>query len=139
MPYSSTWKLKSATREIVDPYEKIEPYGPNPVGYGIFAADGHMMAMILFEKRQRSEGLAATDAEAVALNRSMLSDTGRWSIEGDKLINRVDAAWNETWTGTDQARFFEIEGKTMTLTTAPAPGSMDGRMGVSTLVWEKVR
>lgn len=84
------------------------------------------------------KGATATDAEAVALFRSMLSYAGSYKMEGAKLINHVDSSWNVSRTGSDQVRIFKIDGKTMMLSTPPAPGVLDGRMGRSVLVWEKV-
>jgi Lipocalin-like domain len=47
-------------------------------------------------------------------------------VEADKVIHHVDISWNETWTGTDQIRLFEVNGNTLTLTTRitdPASGT----------------
>jgi hypothetical protein len=29
------------------------------------------------------------------------------------LVTKVDVAWNEAWTGTEQVRFFKLEGDTL--------------------------
>ena len=51
----------------------------------------------------------------------------------------VDASWNEAWTGTDQVRFYKLEGDTLTITTAPMKHPADGSEGISVLVFEKVK
>lgn len=133
-----TWKLKSFWREVTETKVRYQSFGPNPTGYMNYSADGRMMAMIFNGSRSVPKGPVATDAEAVALYRSMLSYTGRYVVEGDKVVHHLDGSWNEIWTGTALTRFFKIEGRTLTITTAPALSASDGKMGVSTAVWEKV-
>jgi Lipocalin-like domain len=59
-------------------------------------------------------------------------------IEGDKVIHHVLTAWFPTWIGTDQVRYFKIDGKTLTITTAPITSGENGRQLVSTLAFERV-
>jgi hypothetical protein len=51
----------------------------------------------------------------------------------------VDISWNEAWTGTDQVRFYKLDGNILTITTAPNKSPIDGREGRGVLVWEKVK
>jgi Lipocalin-like domain len=73
----------------------------------------------------------------IELFKSMSAYAGTYAIDGNKITHHVDASWNEAWTGTQQARFFKLENGTLTLTTASGRGGLDGRIGVSTLVWER--
>ena len=57
---------------------------------------------------------------------------------GNKVVHRVVASWNEAWTGTDQVRFFELDGKKLKISTAPNVNLRDGRRTVSTLTFEKL-
>jgi Lipocalin-like domain len=62
----------------------------------------------------------------VALYDTMFAYAGTYSVEAGKVIHHVDISWNETWTGTDQIRLFEVSGNTPTLTTRitdPANGT----------------
>ena len=80
---------------------------------------------------------APPENERVALYDTMFAYAGTYSVVADKIIHHVDISWNETWTGTDQIRLFEVSGNTLTLTTRitdPANG-METHYAV---VWEKV-
>ncbi|HJW79540.1 MAG TPA: lipocalin-like domain-containing protein [Beijerinckiaceae bacterium] len=46
---------------------------------------------------------------------------------------------NAAWTGTDQVRFYKLEGDTLTITTAPYKSYADEQEGRSILVWKKVQ
>ena len=54
-----------------------------------------------------------------ALFRSMIADTGRWSIDGEKFVTRVDGAWDPAWVGTEQFRHYACDGQTLSIRTAP--------------------
>jgi hypothetical protein len=82
-------------------------------------------------------GAAPPDNERVALYDTMFAYAGTYSVEAGKVIHHVDISWNETWTGTDQIRLFEVSGNTLTLTTRIT----DPTRGTEThyaAVWEKV-
>jgi Lipocalin-like domain len=64
----------------------------------------------------------------------MIAYEGTYTIDGDKVIHHVDISC--TYTGTDQVRFFKVEGDTLTIRTAPNKSPIDGREGVGILVWE---
>jgi hypothetical protein len=51
----------------------------------------------------------------------MYAFTGPYRVEGDRLTVKVDVAWNEAWTGTDQTRIFRIEGDKLFIESIPAP------------------
>jgi hypothetical protein len=52
--------------------------------------------------------------------------------------HHIDISWNQGCTGTDQVRFFELEGDTLTITTAPYRRYLDGHESRSMLEWDKV-
>jgi hypothetical protein len=41
-----------------------------------------------------------SDAEAAALFRGISAYTGRFTVEGDRIVTEVDAAWHPAWEGT---------------------------------------
>jgi len=51
-----------------------------------------------------------TDEERSAAYKTLNAYTGKYRVEGDKWITKVDAAWNVEWLGTDQERFFTLSG-----------------------------
>ena len=77
------------------------------------------------------------DADGAALFKSMMAYTGNFRIEGkDKFITDVDLAWHPGWNGTEQTRFFKVEGDTLSITTAQQTHPMfPGRMGRGIITW----
>ena len=70
----------------------------------------------------------------------MLAYTGRLRLDGERFIVDVDAAWNKTWIGTEQVRFWRVEGDKLLITSAPIPNpDVVGRMMIGTLIWERER
>jgi hypothetical protein len=55
-------------------------------------------------------GAAPPDNERVALYDTMFAYAGTYSVDAGRVIHHVDISWNEAWTGTDQIRFFEVNG-----------------------------
>jgi Lipocalin-like domain len=47
----------------------------------------------------------------------MAAYTGIYRIEGDKWITKVDVAWNPERVGSEQARFFRLEGDRVYVTS----------------------
>jgi Lipocalin-like domain len=80
-----------------------------------------------------------TDEQRVKLHKTMIAYAGTYTVEADKVIHRVDISWNEARTGTDQIRFFKLDGNILTITTPPFKSAQDSREGRSALVWEKVK
>jgi hypothetical protein len=79
----------------------------------------------------------APDEQAAAF-RSMIAYTGKFRLEGEKFITEVDVAWNEAWVGTEQVRFWRLEGDRLHIVSAPIPNpNVQGSMMIGTLVWER--
>ena len=129
------WKLVSFDVERQDTAERSAAYGKNPTGYLIFTPEGRMMAVLEGEGRKAPQ----TDEDRVALFRNMFAYTGTYRLEGDKWITKVDVSWNPAWNGTDQARFYKLEGDRLHVISAWAPSpNLPGRpmvRGITT--WEK--
>jgi hypothetical protein len=117
--------------------ERSTPYGENPTGYLSYSADGRMQAIGAANGRAVPTGPASPDNERVALYNTMFAYAGTYSVEAGKVIHHVDISWNEVWTGTDQIRFFDVQGNTLTITarfTDPASGTET----LYAVEWEKV-
>jgi Lipocalin-like domain len=132
------WTLKSTLRELVATGEKAPLFGEHPSGTLIYTAEGRVSAIMVADSRKAPAGSAATDAETVALYRSMVAYAGRYTVEADRVIHHIEISWNQRWTGTDIVRFYKLEGNRLTLKTAAAPNAAEGQMSASTLVWERL-
>jgi hypothetical protein len=70
----------------------------------------------------------------------MTAYTGKFRVEGDKFITTVDGAWNEFYKGTEQVRYFALDGNSLKIRTAEqASAILLGKKTVATLVWERER
>ena len=136
---NGTWKLKSQVWTLTATGEKINQMGEHPNGYLSYSADGRMYAIITAENRVKPDAANPTDEQRVKLHKTMIAYAGTYAVEADKVIHHVDISWNEARTGTDQIRFFELDGNILTITTPPFKSAQDGREGRSVLVWEKVK
>ena len=138
-PVLGTWKLKSFVREVTATGEKINQYGEHPSGYLGYSADGRMYAVITADNRIKPSDVNLTDEQRVKLHQTLQAYAGTYTVQADRVIHHVDISWNEAWTGTDQVRFFKLDGNILTITTAPNKSPLDGREGRGVLVWEKVK
>ena len=138
-PVVGTWKLKSFVREITGTGERYNQLGEHPQGFLGYSSDGRMYAILVAGDRIKPQEEAPTDEEQVKLHKSMIAYAGTYTIESGKVIHHVDISWNGARTGSDQVRFYNLEGSTLTIKTAPNKSPIDGREGVGILVWEKVK
>ena len=138
-PIQGTWKLKSYVREVAVTGEKINQLGEHPDGYVGYSADGRMYAIGASDNRVKPRNVNPDDEERVKLHQTMFAFAGTYTLEGGKVIHHVDISWNEAWTGTDQVRFYKLDGNTLTITTAPNKSTYDGRESRTVLVLEKVK
>jgi hypothetical protein len=94
----------------------------------------------LFTRRDRvmPADVVATHEEGVELFGSMVAYAGTYTLGEGRVVHHIDISWNENWSGSDQVRFFELDGDTLTITTAPYESYADGKEGRSILVWTKV-
>ena len=108
-----TWRLESLQLRMEDTGEVVKPFGPDPRGSIIFTLDGRMMTVITASRRAPPE----TETEMAAAFRGMMAYTGRFTVEGDRVVTEVDAAWNPAWEGTQQVRIVHVENERLTLTS----------------------
>ena len=137
-PFLGTWKLRSDIQEDVETGKKSYPLGTSPTGYLNYSPEGRMIVLLVGDNRKTPDGPVLTDSERIALFKSVVAYAGIYTIDGNQVTHHVDASSDQWRTGTKQIRFFTLDGKLLTLTTAPMPNRWDGRMSVHTLVWEKM-
>jgi hypothetical protein len=118
--------------------DTIEGFGPNPKGRLVITSDGHWMVIITRSDRSP----AKNSDEKAALLDSMLAYSGRYTIDGDRITNRIDITHNEIFTGAlqNQTRFFSVEGDKLVLRTGLMASSFrPGQKVDSILTWERER
>ena len=129
-----TWKLVSSVTEELATGKKAPLLGEHPKGYLIYTPQGRMMGLVVHETRSPPK----VDEDRINLHKYMVSYSGRYTIEGDKVVHHVDISWDEALTGTDLVRFFKLEGDRLTITTAPAKNVITGpETSAGVLVWER--
>lgn len=114
------WRLVSFHTELQDSKERSQPWGANPNGYLIFSADGRMMVLVTAEAREPGN----TDEKLVALFRTVMAYTGQYRTDGDRFIVEIDTSWNEVWNGSEQERFYKLDGDTLEVSTAWMPNPL---------------
>src|SRR5262249_50409132 len=130
-----TYKLVSEHRKMVDTGEIVSM--PNSLGYMTYM-DGRMLALLVRRPRPVPESIdKVTDHQRVELFNTMVAYGGTYRFDGNKVEHWIDISWIEALTGTTVIRDLNKEGDKLVYTTRPAR-SVDGKMSVYTLVWEKV-
>ena len=122
-----SWRLVSFELELQESKTRTQPWGADPNGRLIFGADGRMMVLVTAKTRESG----SADAQQAALYRAMMAYTGRYRVDADSFIVQVDACWNEAWNGTEQERFYTLDGDALEVFTAwmPNPLAADNAMG----------
>jgi hypothetical protein len=96
-----------------------------------------MFAVLVGDNRAKPAGVAPTDDEKAKLFGTLIAYSGAYVVEGDKVTHKIDVSWNQSWTGGEQVRFFKVDGKTLTITTAVNKNPRDGREGRAIVVFTK--
>lgn len=110
------WRLTGAYFVAQDTGERLDLLGPEPFGFAVIESNGRMMAFLTSAGRTP----AASTSDMVALYKSMIAYTGRWSIDGEKFVTKVDGAWDPSWVGTEQVRYYALERQKLSVRSAPA-------------------
>ena len=131
-PLVGTWKLVSFQYEDEGTNERRDAYDEHPSGYIIITPDGRIMTLLTASDRE-------LDASAGALFDRMMAYSGRYRLEGnDRLVVDVDVAWYPTWVGTEQTRFFKLDGETLSIISAPVEHpAFPGRRIRGVIVWRR--
>jgi hypothetical protein len=59
------------------------------------------------------------DADRATLFDCLMAYSGGYRVEADKIIVAVDIAWHPSWLGTEQTRFFKLNGDKLSIISAP--------------------
>lgn len=134
------WRLVTYTSVDPDSGAVIEPFGPAPKGVLHYTAGGRMSALLTAGDRKRftaGNRINAPMEERAEAFATSSAYAGTYTLEGDRVTHHVEMATNPDWVGGDQLRYPKIEGSRLTITTPPLPTRPDGKLRVSTLVWER--
>src|SRR5262249_15782897 len=99
-----TWKLVSVVYEDQETKAPTPVYGEHPKGYQIATPEGRWLALVTAEGRK----VPQTDEDRAQALRPMISYSGRYRVEGGKVVTKVEVAWNEAWVGGEQTRFIRF-------------------------------
>jgi len=126
-----TWKLVS-WQVIGGDGKPNDVFGTTPSGYLVLTPEGR--SIVLTTAAGRKPG--TDDAARAALQKSMLSYSGHYRVEGDDFITTVEVSWNEEWNGTEQRRHYRIEDDRLFIESAPAPSMVfPGKTDFRRIVW----
>ena len=128
------WRLVSGYFVAQDTGDRRDIFGAEPFGRAVFDPNGRMLVLITPAGRSPAE----STSEMAALYKSMAAYTGRWSIDGEKFVTKVDGAWDPSWVGTEQVRYYTFDGETLSLRTAPIEHpAFAGQMVIGYLDWQR--
>ena len=129
-----TWKLVSMQFEFEDDEERVDIYGPAPLGYMILTEDGRVIVLVTASGRTPPKD----DAGNASLFSSMMSYSGKYRVDGDRFITRVDVAWHPAWVNTDQTRLFRLESHRLSILTDTQTHPLYGtRRGKGVITWSR--
>jgi Lipocalin-like domain len=137
-PLLGTWKLKSFVREVAETGERYNQMGEHPDGYISYAADGRMLVFFVSDQQPRPRA-EPTDEERIKLHKAMLAYGGTYKLSPGKVVNHIDIEWDGRRLGTDQIRFYTVDGDKLVIKTEPNKSPIDGREGVGVLTFERIK
>ena len=89
--------------------------------------------------RPKPEAAEPTDAERVALFKTMYAYNGTYKVEDGKIIDSIEGAWNEGWVGTKfNIERYDVSDNKLTMVSAPFKATMDGAEMIVTTTYERV-
>jgi lipocalin-like protein len=106
-PLVGAWKLVSFQFESEGSDEHFDAYDEHPEGFAIFT-DTRVLFLL-------TAGDRLTTAPASELFDHMMAYSGRYRMQGNRVITTVDSAWHPAWVGTEQTRFFRQDGDLLSL------------------------
>jgi hypothetical protein len=138
-----TWKLVSVSNVTDKGVVSSEAYGPNPIGFLTYNADGRMMGILTNAGRKPlSKGWKVAPAEEKAEAFSTaLAYAGTFTVSGDRVTHHVEAATDPNRVNKDLVRVVvRLEGDRVTLRTVEPVAWDDGvRYAYQELVWDRLR
>ena len=140
-PFVGTWRLRDAFALAEDGRRVASPLGEKVLGQIMYDAAGNMSAQLMSADRPLFSARAADDTPDAEFKQAFLTYTSYWGTyridEAARTVTHTVIGANApSWPGTEQVRFFALEGRVLTLKTPPIRGR-DGVKLVQQLVWER--
>ena len=133
-----TWRLESFHLKTQDG-RITYPFGRDAVGYYLFSDSGHMSVVVMRAQRTRfaaGDVMGGTTEEKVRAAETYISYSGKYRVDGEKLIVHPEVAFFPSWVGVDQVRLLKLDGDELDLSTPPMLAA--GEMQTAHLVWRRV-
>jgi len=117
--------------------EKVQPFGPAPVGILMLAPNGRYMASLMkpdlpkFAGNNREKG---TPEEMRAVVAGSITHMGTISVQGDAMLFNIEHSTFPNWNGTTQKREFTVKGDILTVRVPAASGGGSGEV-----VWGRLK
>jgi len=127
------WKLQSF---LIDEGKESEKprFGPHPVGYLMYSANGRVAAVLAGTHRAALEPPPSkVNQECAPSVADFLAYAGRYEIRGDRVFHHVEVSVFTNLIGQTLERQFKLEGDTLTIRTLPP--EIWGNSSV--LVWKR--
>lgn len=135
-----TWLLQTWISTDSESGAVVNVFGEHPTGYLIYTAGGHMAVVLMTEGRDKLSGdryNSPVEERARAFS-THVAYSGTYEITSEGIMHHVKASSFQNWVGTDQFRYAEVVGDTMTVKTPPLKAPPDGKMKVTTLVFKRL-
>jgi hypothetical protein len=130
------WSLVSVMYEDQATKALTPVFGQKPNGHQIATADGLWLVLVTADGRSPPK----TEAEQAKAFTSMLSYSGRYRLEGNKMTTKVEIAWNEGIVGSDQVRYLRFEGDRMIVESPFMPNpNGSGSMIRAVVTWQRAK
>jgi Lipocalin-like domain len=141
-PFVGTWQLRDAYALSDSGARLPSPLGERVIGLIMYDDAGNMSAQLASAERPQFSARTPNETPDPEFKSAFLSFTsywGRYRIDhaAGTVTHTVTGASAPSWPGSEQLRYFELNGNLLTLKTPPIRGR-DGVKLVQQLVWEKI-
>lgn len=133
------WRLVCWTIEYPASGRVTQPFGAAPEGLLLYAADGHMSAVMQRPGRarlSRADPNAVPDAEKATAFAGYLHYAGTWRVADGCVIHAVAIAMNPNLIGTQQVRRIVLDGERLEL-GAEEPLETPGQSRRHRIAWQR--
>jgi hypothetical protein len=130
---AGTWTLVEFKRVFSESSEQVDLMGTHPSGVLSVSEDGYVTVVIMNTHRK-------DDDPPADLFSGMMAYSGWCTVEATQFTTHVENAWHPSWVGTDQVRYFQIDGDELRISTPEQlHPAFPGRLGRGILAWRRLK